>query len=81
MTKNARKCYNELKKLGCPVKEWHNDSRGHFWIDAEEPSADVWLDYWSSSLNFGSKLLNDTLDKHGLYWQWCNSAYGNVYNA
>jgi hypothetical protein len=80
MKNNARKCYNELKKLGCPVKEWYDDSRGHFWIDAEDPKAYEWLDYWNMNLNFGSDKLNEILEKHDLYWEWYNSAYGHVYD-
>ena len=55
MKSNVRKCFNELKKLGCPVKEWYNNERGYFWIDAEDSKAQGWLDYWSMDLNFGSK--------------------------
>ena len=80
MKAKARKCYNELKKLGCPVKEWHDDSRGVFWIDAEEPNAESWLNYWDMNLSFGSQKLNDLLDKYDLWWEWQNSAYGNVYS-
>ena len=79
MKKHARKAFNALKKLGCPVKEWHDDSRGHFWIDGEEEGAEEWLDYWGSN-NFGSEQLNSILSSHGLYWEWQNSAWGNVYD-
>lgn len=80
MKSNARKCFNELKKLGCPVKEWYNNERGYFWIDAEDSKAEGWLDYWSMNLNFGSEKLNKTLEKYDLYWEWQNSAWGNVYD-
>lgn len=80
MKSNAKKCFNELKKLGCPVKEWYDDSRGVFWIDAEEPNAELWLNYWDMNLSFGSQKLNDILDKNNLWWEWQNSAYGNVYS-
>jgi hypothetical protein len=76
----ARKAFNKLKKLGCPVRESHSD-RGHFWIDAEAPEAEGWLDYWSADLCFGSDRLNKILADHGLYWEWYNSAYGCVYDA
>lgn len=79
----ARKAFNKLKKLGCPVREsqpYHPD-RGYFWIDAEAPEAEGWLDYWSADLFFGSDKLNKILADHGLYWEWYNSAYGCVYDA
>lgn len=82
MKANARKCYNELKKLGCPVKEWaYDNSRGHFWIDAEESGASEWLDYWNSNMYFGNAKLNEVLSKHGLYFEWYNAGHANVYNA
>lgn len=80
MTRNARKVFNKLKKLGCPVKEWHDDSRGHFWIDAEEPEAEGWLDYWNPNLSFGSDQLNEILNSNGFYWEWENSAVGCVHD-
>jgi hypothetical protein len=80
MKRHARKAFNQLKKLGCPVKEWHDDSRGHFWIDGEEPGADEWLDYWSMDLMMGSDLLNTVLGEHGLYWSWENSVSGHIYD-
>jgi hypothetical protein len=80
MKSNARKAFNELKKLGCPVKEWHNSERGHFWIDGEEEDAGEWLDYWSMGLMMGSDLLNEVLEENGLYWEWENSAVGCVHD-
>jgi hypothetical protein len=32
------------------------------------------------NLSFGSQKLNDILDKNNLWWEWQNSAYGNVYS-
>ena len=63
-----------------PVKEWHSDERGHFWIDAEESGAGDWLDYWSMSLIAGSDRLNRILAKHGLYFEWYNAGYAHVYD-
>ena len=80
MSKNARKCFNELKKKGCPVKEWYSDERGHFWIDAEEDCEGKWLNYWGNEMYFGSDLLRDTLSKYELWFSWCNSAYAHVYD-
>jgi hypothetical protein len=78
MKREARKIFNQLKKLGCPVKEWHYDDRGYFWISAEEESSPEWLDYWSNYE--GSELLNEILNKNGFYWEWHNPGYGCVYD-
>lgn len=80
MKRHARKAFKELEKLGCPVKEWHDDSRGYFWIDAEEPEASEWLDYWDMNLIAGSDHLRHVLSKHGLYFEWENSAIGHVHD-
>ena len=80
MKANVKKAFDTLKKLGCPVKEWDDDERGYFWIDAEDESAGLWLDYYSDNLFFGSEKMNEILRKHGLYWEWYNSAYGCVYD-
>jgi hypothetical protein len=78
MNGKIKKCFDRLKKLGCPVKEWHNEERGHFWIDAEEEYAELWLHY--DSLAFGSDRLNKILDEYGLYWEWDNCAVGCVFD-
>jgi len=79
MKRHAKKAFTELKNLGCPVKEWHDDSRGHFWIDAEEPEANEWLDYWNDDFS-GSEKLVEILEKNDLYFEWENSAIANVYD-
>lgn len=79
MTRKARTAFNQLKKIGVPVKEWHDDSRGHFWIDAEEPDAPLFLDYYD--LYWGSARLNKILEVNDLYFEWHNSAYACVYDA
>ena len=81
MKREARKVYNQLKKLGCPVKEWHDNSRGHFWLSAEEENSDEWLNYYSMTLCAGSERLNHILSSHGLYFEWENSAVGHVHDA
>lgn len=80
MAPHAADAFIELHEAGCPVKDWHNDERGHFWIDAEESAAGDWLDYWNTSLVAGSDRLNEILEKHGLYFEWYNSAYAHVYD-
>jgi len=79
MKRHAKKAFTELKNLGCPVKTWYDGERGHFWIDGEEEGAEEWLDYWGVN-SFGSKKLNDILQKNGLYWEWENSAVGCVHD-
>lgn len=79
MAPQAADAFIELQKAGCPVKTWHNDERGYFWIDGEEVGAGDWLDYWNMSLIGGSDRLNRILEKHGLYFEWYNSAYAHVY--
>lgn len=79
MHPQAVDAFMELQKAGCPVKTWNGEDRGHFWIDAEESSASTWLDYWSTSLIAGSDRLNRILEKHGLYFEWQNSAVACVY--
>ena len=81
MKANARKAFNKLKKLGCPVREWsprNSSERGHFWLDAESVDNEGWLDYWSNYQ--GSDQLNEILNSHDLYWEWHNPGYGCVYD-
>jgi hypothetical protein len=80
MTKNAEKAFNELKEMGVPVRssEGYGD-RGYFWISAEEgEESEVWLDYYSNF--WGSDKLNAVLDKYGLFFEWYNPAYANVWD-
>jgi len=80
MEPHAATAFVELQQAGCPVKIWDGDERGHFWIDAEQSEASEWLDYWSMDLMAGSNKLNQILEKHGLYFEWANSAYANVHD-
>jgi len=80
MTEKAADAFLALQKAGCPVKVWESGNRGHFWIDAEEPEAEGWLDYWSMELMTGSPRLNEILGEFGLYFEWYNSAYACVYD-
>ena len=81
MSVDAAGAFLKLQAAGCPVKIWDGHDRGHFWIDAEEPEAEGWLDYWSTSLMLGSDRLNKILEGAGLYFEWHNSAYACVYNV
>jgi len=82
MKPHAIKAFLELQKLGCPVKApIQGDDRGHFWISAEEENSGEWLDYYAeNSLMFGDESMNEILQEKGLYWEWYNPAYGNVYD-
>jgi len=82
--KNYEKAFNLLKKLGIAVqKNWGEDKthkdRGYFWIWCEGLTleTELNLDYYSKYE--GSETLNSILDKHGLYFEWQNSAVANVY--
>jgi hypothetical protein len=80
MKAHARKAFKKLEKLGCPVKEWHDDSRGHFWISAEEGDHYLWLDYYDDEMYWGSKKLQKILEDNDLYFEWYNPGYACVYD-
>jgi len=83
MPSKVKTAFLKLQSLNAPVKIWHDTNpnsqnyRGYFWISAEE-GKDEWLDYYSNF--WGSERLNDILNKAGLYWEWQNPAWGNVYD-
>ena len=82
MKPHAIKAFLKLQNLGCPVKApIYGDERGHFWISAEEEGYEEWLDYYDFDLMLGSDTLNEILEEFGLYWEWYNPAYGNVYDV
>lgn len=79
LKKRAEKAFNELKKLGAPVRssEGYPD-RGLFWLWAElGEESEPWLDYYSNF--WGSDKLNAVLEKYGLWFEWYNPAYAVVY--
>ena len=80
MKTHAAHAFIKLQDLGCPVKTWYQNDRGHFWIDSEESSSEEFLDYWNTNLMFGSQVLTDVLEEHGLYFEWQNSAEACVYD-
>lgn len=80
MSISAAVAFLALQEAGCPVKTWEGLDRGHFWIDAEEPESEDWLNYWSMNLMTGSDRLNEILEEAGLYFEWHNSAYACVYD-
>ena len=85
MTPSSIKAFIELKKLGCPIDIWYQnnpkyqDYRGYFWIKCEEYDAESWLDYYDSEMYWGSERLQRILEKHGLYFEYQNSAVACVY--
>jgi hypothetical protein len=84
MPSKVKTAFLKLQKLGAPVNVWHQnnpkytDYRGYFWLSGEE-CKEEWLDYYSNF--WGSDELNDILNKAGLYFEWENPAWGNVYNS
>ena len=40
MKTHAAHAFIKLQDLGCPVKTWYQNDRGHFWIDSEESSSE-----------------------------------------
>lgn len=78
MEPQAIKAFLKLQNLDCPVKTWYQSDRGHFWIDAEQPGAEQFLEYWHNPT--GSDKLNNILNKHGFFFEWTNPGYACIYN-
>lgn len=83
---NPTAAFAELKAMGVPVID-RNDE-GHFVISGESNTGDViWADYYQEYRmsyldDFGvHQDINAVLAKHGLYAEWANPGYLNVYNA
>lgn len=83
MQANAKKAFEELKKMGVPVKD-APDHGGHFWISAEEENSHEWLDYYDGLKSWSDWMINDkihaVLEKHNLFAEWYNPAYVIVYD-
>lgn len=84
MKRNFRKAFNELKKIGAPVREggWSKDDG--FRISGEDNTNYVWADYYnefcSNDYEFGvSPKITDILNRHGLYCEWCNPGVLDVW--
>jgi len=81
MTKQERKVFNKLKKIGIAVREpmeWATDDHfGVFWIDCEQGHDNdktfLHADYYEKQE--GSDTLNNTLDQANLYFEWANPGY------
>ena len=82
---NVEKAYNELETMGVTLYD-HQCEGQHFKISGEEHTADtVFADYYGGAPDlddFGVHHdVNAVLRKYGLYAEWANSGYLNVYNA
>lgn len=84
--KAAQAAYEQLEALGCPVVAIQDESL--FRISGEDNTGDVvWADYYveykmSYMDDFGvNTQINEVLALHGLYAEWANPGYLNVYSA
>lgn len=86
MKRKFRTAYNALKKIGCPVYEGGWNGEDTFRISAEDNLDHVWADYYMMSEEGGyvfgvSPRINEVLDKHGLFAEWCNPGVLNVWEV
>lgn len=74
MKRNFRLAFNELKKMGVPVKDRYWEVY-EFTIDAEEGHGD-WTNYWGMELGpFGiNEKIHEVLKKYGLHTEWHDPA-------
>lgn len=86
MDTKTQKAFNELKKIGAPVIDRQDESL--FVISGESNTDEViWADYYDGSQmsycdDFGvNKKITAILDKFGLYAEWANPGFLNVYKA
>lgn len=82
----AKKAFNELLKIGAPVIDREDESL--FVISGEDNDGDViWADYYEGAQmsycdDFGvNKKITAILDKNGLFAEWANPGFLNVYQA
>ena len=83
MKRNARKAFNELKKLGVPVSEI---GYGHFVISAEDNVDEVWADFYDAmhipGWEFGvNPKITTILNKYSLMDEWINPGILGVYDG
>ena len=86
MKRKFRTAYNQLKKIGCPVYEGGWNGEDTFRISAEDNADHIWADYYMMSEEGGylfgvSPRINEVLDKHGLFAEWCNPGVLNVWEV
>lgn len=79
----STRAFEELRKIGVPVIDIQDESL--FRISGEENGDTIWADYYieyamSYLDDFGvHNDINAVLAKHGLYAEWANPGYLNVY--
>lgn len=78
--------YNVLKIMGVPVfTNADNDRLGNFSINAEDPKAHKWCEYYAQftpGWEFGVRpTLNNVLAQFGLFAEWQNPGCLGVYEA
>lgn len=78
MEKKHRQAFNKLKDAGIEVRESESEHYGIFWINCETDSIETLqaLEYYGNY--WGSKFINDTLEEHGLYFEWYSPAYTTI---
>lgn len=84
MKRNFRLAYNELKKIGAPVREGGYNGDDTFRISGEENYDTIWADYYNEFLSadyeFGvNPKITNILNKYGLYCEWCNPGVLDVW--
>ncbi|MCP4127359.1 MAG: hypothetical protein GY753_09885 [Gammaproteobacteria bacterium] len=96
MNANAKKAFNELRKIGAPALD--SDWGGHFPISAEpyghddgfykgakdcDPNGMDWANYYNQGYGlFGvSPYITEILDKYGLFAEWVNPGVLAVYDS
>jgi len=87
MKRNARLAFNELKKQGVHVLDADRGWGGHFAISgeyhgdgSEGDNPDKFLNFYSN--HFGEEtVIPAVLDKHGLYFEWCNAGVASVHDC
>jgi hypothetical protein len=80
MTKQERKVYNALTKLGAKVEDntdGYYEERATLWIDFEEPQNYDFADYWSNPC--GTDEFNKTMNDLGMYWEWHNPGFASIH--
>ena len=82
MKQNARRAFNELKKIGCPV--FTRGDIDYFAISAESNNSDLWLNYYGlQNCTFPgfANTLTLLLDRFGLYAEWETPGCAIIYQG
>lgn len=78
MEARHRQAFDKLRIKGIDVRESESEDYGIFWINCETDSieTELALEYYDNY--WGSDFLNDTLEKHGLFFEWHSPAYATI---